>query len=757
MAASMETLGIGGHEYLAEKIFEKVKGLPKDLELVELTKNEYDALTPAQKADPTKLYLVPGAGKYLKFQEISAEDYEALSQEAKMDPYTVYMTPGDGTYFRVIDITQEEYDALPEGEKTNPNNLYLIPGDDVEYLTKTVADTLYAGINDIPDVSGLLSKTEAASTYLSKSDASSTYQTQSGMSSYLTSSTAANTYLSKSDASSTYQTQSGMSSYLTSSNAASTYLSKTDAASTYATVTYVNTELAKINGVEYIKKNSLPQAPDTGHEKAIYLVPATAETNDLFDEYYWVDNAWELFGTAKLDLSTYETSAHAASTYLSQSAAESTYLAKDFDTHRGYKVDFYDEDGSFLDDLITIHTSYSSLTGGNAYIRMQDKGLWAVGSQYGEVGDAKYGTDRIDITAYNYPASDPTDTTLDYELEIDSDGIEHHKYSNGVNKAFIYRWANKAIGYYEDGDLIHGINGSGDLINNDYAKGHLHRYSNNLPSWITDATDSSYLFSDIVTKLVNMEPQDMTNYYTKSEVASTFLSKSDAASGYVPLETTSNIDITNTNNNIHHVLSSYYNYDPAFHTYVNRTNSRRNSAALATSYMEFSTVDPTDNTHYDEKVRIDADDGLLIQYHEDNSGAEGDLHKIELGYDGLKLEGMLVGNTVVIGCHEQMPGQTGTLVTDKSMFEMMALIEAGYNIVLRYLIEEKTNNVVTYRQVKMLQLEEYNHVFDTTGDPSAHDTIHLAFAHQHTYNTLWYYDMYSTDGQDTNVINIGQI
>ena len=193
MAASMETLGIGGHEYFAEKIFEKVKALP-NLKLVELTKNEYDALTPTQKADPTKLYLVPGDGKYLKFQEISAADYEALSQEAKMDPYTVYMTPGDGTYFRVIDISQEDYDALSSEEKANPNNLYLIPGDDVEYLTKTVADTLYAGINDIPDVSGLLSKTEAASTY----------QTIAGMSSYLTSSTAASTYLSKTDAANTY-------------------------------------------------------------------------------------------------------------------------------------------------------------------------------------------------------------------------------------------------------------------------------------------------------------------------------------------------------------------------------------------------------------------------------------------------------------------------------------------------------------------------------------------------------------------------
>lgn len=149
MSASMEVLGIGGHEKLAEDIFTKIKN--RELTIVEVTKAQYDELTPEQKADPTKLYLVPGSGTYPKFREISMADYEALTTEEKNDPSTIYLTPGDGTYFRVIDLTQSEYDELTEDEKTNPNNLYLI-SDDTEYIT-----TAGGEINGNLDVSGTLS------------------------------------------------------------------------------------------------------------------------------------------------------------------------------------------------------------------------------------------------------------------------------------------------------------------------------------------------------------------------------------------------------------------------------------------------------------------------------------------------------------------------------------------------------------------------------------------------------------------------
>lgn len=69
-----------------------------DIDIVELTQEEYDELTPEEKADPTKMYCVPG----------------------------------NGSFFKVIDITQAEYDDLSIAEKQNPQNLYLID-DEVEY------------------------------------------------------------------------------------------------------------------------------------------------------------------------------------------------------------------------------------------------------------------------------------------------------------------------------------------------------------------------------------------------------------------------------------------------------------------------------------------------------------------------------------------------------------------------------------------------------------------------------------------------
>lgn len=44
--------------------------------------------------------------------------------------------------------------------------------------------------------------------------------------------------------------------------------------------------------------------PEVGEENKIYLVPAE---NGTFDEYYWINNKWELLGNVTLDLSNYPT------------------------------------------------------------------------------------------------------------------------------------------------------------------------------------------------------------------------------------------------------------------------------------------------------------------------------------------------------------------------------------------------------------------------------------------------------------------
>ena len=46
------------------------------------------------------------------------------------------------------------------------------------------------------------------------------------------------------------------------------------------------------------------ELPETGEKNKIYLVPAE---NGTFDEYYWINDKWELLGNVALDLSDYPT------------------------------------------------------------------------------------------------------------------------------------------------------------------------------------------------------------------------------------------------------------------------------------------------------------------------------------------------------------------------------------------------------------------------------------------------------------------
>lgn len=580
MAASMETLGIGGHEYFAEKIFEKVKGLPKDLELVELTKNEYDALTPEQKADPTKLYLVPGDGKYLKFQEISAADYEALSQEEKMDPYTVYMTPGDGTYFRVIDISQEEYDALSEAEKTNPNNLYLIPGEDAEYLTKTEADTLYAGINDIPDVSGLLSKTEAASTY---------------------------------------QTIDGMSSYLTSSNAASTYLSKTDAANTYISKAEFPDEVR--NPIDVYKDTvvTFDNGIDNGpmNKCTVYLYPQQT-WND--DEPPSPENFCPINGRHNFTLNLAESAS---------SQNPTTFLVEFANKITGFDGVVY---GGYYDfitgDLIVTHIK---------------------------------------------KVFDGTETLYQYQ-----------EFTPNEHRIFKYK--------FESADLFYTTNVS---LSNTYCT----HYEPVNPT--TDA------FTDL------------------EELECCFANESsDGVTSFRWLHS----DITSINNMKTYLAEQYANLTPL--------------AIVGT--LQEPIVYHIGPTH------IRTLEGTNYLWVSGDAGSQVEVEVVSENFDKVIAQ-MLVGNTVVVGCHEASEGDTGILVSDMSLFEMMEHIDNGYNITLRYIVDDHNSGSgqLVNRNVKMLKLEQYDHVYDTTGDPLNHDTISITFSVQPTKGTTWYYEMSSNDGQDT--------
>jgi len=89
--------------------------------------------------------------------------------------------------------------------------------------------------------------------------------------------------------------------------------------------TYTQTEVnnlisAAVNG-RFEKVTTLPAS---GEPNVIYLVPkTTTQTNNVYDEYIWQDNAWELIGSTEIDLSGYVTTtdlATALQSYLTTSA-----------------------------------------------------------------------------------------------------------------------------------------------------------------------------------------------------------------------------------------------------------------------------------------------------------------------------------------------------------------------------------------------------------------------------------------------------
>lgn len=74
--------------------------------------------------------------------------------------------------------------------------------------------------------------------------------------------------------------------------------------------------------------DALPEAPAAGNENKICLVPNSSSGDNVYNEYIWVNNSWELLGEyrATIDLTPYLTISDAASTYLPISTANSQYL-----------------------------------------------------------------------------------------------------------------------------------------------------------------------------------------------------------------------------------------------------------------------------------------------------------------------------------------------------------------------------------------------------------------------------------------------
>lgn len=67
--------------------------------------------------------------------------------------------------------------------------------------------------------------------------------------------------------------------------------------------TAIGTAIGNINSFDMAVVQALPTQDISTH--TIYLVPKTGETNDVYDEYVYINNVWEMVGNTQIDLSNY--------------------------------------------------------------------------------------------------------------------------------------------------------------------------------------------------------------------------------------------------------------------------------------------------------------------------------------------------------------------------------------------------------------------------------------------------------------------
>lgn len=67
--------------------------------------------------------------------------------------------------------------------------------------------------------------------------------------------------------------------------------------------TAIGEAIGQINSFDMAIVQTLPTQDISTH--TIYLVPKTGETNDVYDEYVYINNAWEMVGNTQIDLNDY--------------------------------------------------------------------------------------------------------------------------------------------------------------------------------------------------------------------------------------------------------------------------------------------------------------------------------------------------------------------------------------------------------------------------------------------------------------------
>lgn len=77
--------------------------------------------------------------------------------------------------------------------------------------------------------------------------------------------------------------------------------------SAYSTTEQMNTAISTaVAGANHISRSIVDALPDTGDEKTIYMVSnGKTDGNNVYTEYMWINNKFEIVGSTDIDLSDY--------------------------------------------------------------------------------------------------------------------------------------------------------------------------------------------------------------------------------------------------------------------------------------------------------------------------------------------------------------------------------------------------------------------------------------------------------------------
>ena len=111
----------------------------------------------------------------------------------------------------------------------------------------------------------------------------------------------------------------------------------------YQTASQVSSAIASaVGGITSFEYEVVQTLPSTGEAGKIYLVANGGTTPNIYDEYIWVNNAFEKIGTTEIDLSNYYTKTQTDTLLGAKANQSTTYTKAEVDTALGNKANSSD-------------------------------------------------------------------------------------------------------------------------------------------------------------------------------------------------------------------------------------------------------------------------------------------------------------------------------------------------------------------------------------------------------------------------------